>query len=242
MTPARAEQRHLAERLFGILDVFTPERPRLSLSDISRRAGLPVATAHRLVGQLTRCGALDRGDDGHYGIGIRLWQVASLEHRTLCLREVARPFMSELNDRTGCAVQLSVLDGRDIVIVDQVCGRGRPAHQDRIGDRVRAHTTVSGRVLLAHLPTAADLSTPQHRVLEGIRRSGIAVSEGKGAWESFAAAVPVRAADGTTIAALSVTGQPSKQAPGAVVQAIRTTAHELTGALRAASFDVTLAS
>ena len=46
MTRARVDQRHLAERLFGILDAFTAERPRLSLSDISRRTELPVATVH----------------------------------------------------------------------------------------------------------------------------------------------------------------------------------------------------
>jgi DNA-binding IclR family transcriptional regulator len=45
---------------------FTPGRSLLTLSEISRRAGLSPTTAHRLAGELVGWGALERDDDGRY--------------------------------------------------------------------------------------------------------------------------------------------------------------------------------
>jgi len=45
--------RSLIDRAFAILGTFQGGRVRQSLSDISRRTGLPIATCHRIVGRLT---------------------------------------------------------------------------------------------------------------------------------------------------------------------------------------------
>jgi DNA-binding IclR family transcriptional regulator len=230
MTRARVDQRHLAERLFGILDAFTAERPRLSLSDISRRTGLPVATVHRLIAQLVSCGALDRGNDGRYGIGIRLWEVASLEHRTLGLREATRPLLLRLQQNTGSTALLTILDGDETVVVDQVSGN--PSVGSRIGLRAPARLSTAGRVLLAHLGHVAD--PPDRRVLDRVRRAGIAVCDGLGGREAFSVAVPVYGADEVVVAALSVVGRSPAHDPRAVVRAVRTTADALSGQLSAA--------
>lgn len=57
--PARS-----AGRLLAVLDAFDRRSPGLSLTEISERAGLPPATAHRLVAVLTDWGALERDEDG----------------------------------------------------------------------------------------------------------------------------------------------------------------------------------
>jgi DNA-binding IclR family transcriptional regulator len=50
----------------------------LTLTGIARRAGLQLATAHRLVTELAGWGALTRGADGGYTIGVRLWELGLL--------------------------------------------------------------------------------------------------------------------------------------------------------------------
>ena len=40
--------RSAADRLLAVLDAFRPERSALTLTEIGARAGLPLATAHRL--------------------------------------------------------------------------------------------------------------------------------------------------------------------------------------------------
>ncbi|MFI7709013.1 helix-turn-helix domain-containing protein [Nonomuraea sp. NPDC049480] len=62
----------------GDLGVFTPERPQLTLAQIGRLTGLRHATAHRLVGELTAWGALERVAGGAYVIGLRLWELGAL--------------------------------------------------------------------------------------------------------------------------------------------------------------------
>ena len=68
-------------RALRVLEAFSPHHRVLGLTDIARRAGLPVSTAHRLVADLAAWGALERADDGRYRIGLRLWEVATLAPR-----------------------------------------------------------------------------------------------------------------------------------------------------------------
>src|SRR5947208_958286 len=70
-TPGRS----VTSRPLAVLDAFSASSPRLSLSEIAGRAGLPLTTAHRLLGELTAWGALSRRTDGRYEIGRRLWDL-----------------------------------------------------------------------------------------------------------------------------------------------------------------------
>jgi hypothetical protein len=53
-------------KLLGLLDAYTEGSAAYTLSELSRRTGLPLTTAHRLVGELQRWGGLERGEDGRY--------------------------------------------------------------------------------------------------------------------------------------------------------------------------------
>jgi DNA-binding IclR family transcriptional regulator len=79
-------------RALQLLDTFSAERPELTLSEIARRAGMPLPTAHRLLHQLCAWGAVERGEDGLYRVGLRLWELASLAPRGQGLRERSLPF------------------------------------------------------------------------------------------------------------------------------------------------------
>jgi DNA-binding IclR family transcriptional regulator len=148
MPQAPDGQRHLVVRVFGILEAFSPDHPWLTLSDIRRRTRLPVATVHRLVTQLTAIGALERGADGRYSIGIRLWEIATLEPRGHQLRDVARPFLFRLQENIGSTVLLSVLDGTETVVIEHVQALGETGpRMSRIGGRSPARSTPAGRVL-----------------------------------------------------------------------------------------------
>ena len=102
----------MTHRAFGVLEAFTPASPALTLSEIARRAGLPLTTAHRLVGELRAAGALERDGDGTYRIGLRLWEIASLAPRGVPLREAALPFLEDLYEVTHENAQLGVRRGQ----------------------------------------------------------------------------------------------------------------------------------
>ena len=80
-------------RALQLLDAFSADRPELTLSDIARRAGMPLSTTHRLLHELCAWGAVERAEDGVYRIGLRLWELGSLAPRGQGLRERALPFL-----------------------------------------------------------------------------------------------------------------------------------------------------
>src|SRR6476661_5537697 len=59
----------VATRLLAVLSAFDERHRSLTLTELAGRAGIPVPTAHRLVGELVAGSALQRLDDGRYVIG-----------------------------------------------------------------------------------------------------------------------------------------------------------------------------
>jgi DNA-binding IclR family transcriptional regulator len=234
-------------RVLGVLDAFGPGRTSLSLTEIARRAYLPLSTAHRLVGELLAWGALERGDDGRYRIGLRLWEVGSLAPRSLGLRESAMPFLTDLQEVTGENVQLAVLDGRDAVYVERLSGRGAVKVITRVGGRLPLHATGVGLVLLAHAPaelqeqvlagplrryTSKTVCAPEEvrRVLADVRRTGVAVSDGQIELVALSVAAPVRGPGQEVVAALSVV-VPAQSDARAYVPVVRAAARGVSRTL-----------
>ena len=64
-------------RAVRIFEAFTPDEPALTVSEISRRTGLHLATASRLVAELVSHGFLARDADRRVRIGVRLWELGT---------------------------------------------------------------------------------------------------------------------------------------------------------------------
>ena len=79
----------VTSRALALVGAFDEDHRKLSLSDLAERAGLPVATAHRLLGELVTWGALSRTATGEYVVGRRLWDVGLLAPVQTGLRQLA---------------------------------------------------------------------------------------------------------------------------------------------------------
>lgn len=140
-------------RAFRVLRTFDERHPRLTLSEVSRRSGLPVNTVLRTLRSLVAERALERGDDGRYAIGIGMWEIATLATRGAALRSVASPYLRDLQELSGQHALLLVRDGDEAVLMERASPRGgddRPAY--RVGGRVPLATTGGGLALLAFAP------------------------------------------------------------------------------------------
>src|SRR4051812_5648999 len=85
-------------RAVRLLEAFDARAASLSVTDLSRRSGLPLSTTSRMVAELIRHGLLTRSEDGRrIQIGVRLWELASRAAPTRGLREAALPFMEDLH-------------------------------------------------------------------------------------------------------------------------------------------------
>ncbi|MFD0903902.1 IclR family transcriptional regulator [Actinomadura sediminis] len=240
----------VTRRVLDILGAFSAERPALSITQIARRAGLPLSTAHRLVGELTCWGALERDADGLYRIGLRLFEVAALAPRGPALREAAMPFLEDLYEATHENVHLAVLDGLEVVYIERISARDAVHVFSRVGGRWPAHATGVGLAMLAHSDRdlqeraiAAPLrrftdrtisSGPQlRRALAEVRRTGVAISDGQ--VESFALSVgaPVFGPDDTVVAAVAIVVPNTGWDARSLVPVVRASARGISRALGA---------
>ncbi|MFJ9707839.1 IclR family transcriptional regulator [Streptomyces sp. NPDC101234] len=243
-----ATARSAPDRLLAVLAAFDHGHPALSLTDISRRAGLSLTTAHRLVGALTEWGALERDTDGLYHVGLRLWELAALAPRGLALRQIALPYLEDLYEATHENVQLAVRDGSEVVYIEWLSGRSAVGVHIRVGARWPLHATGVGLALLAHETPAFQQEycagplacfTPYtitdpaglRRSLAEVRRTGVAVSSRQVTDDALSVAAAVRGATGQVAAAVSVVvPQADAQVP-ALVPAVRLAARGISRAL-----------
>jgi DNA-binding IclR family transcriptional regulator len=241
-----------AGRVLAVLSAFGPAHPSLTLSEISRRSGLTLTTAHRLVGELRDWGGLERGADGRYTIGLRLLELGSLAPQGLQLRELALPYLDDLHVATRANIHLAVRDGRDVVYVESLRARGAVQVLSRLGGRWPLHATGTGQVLLAFTAgsvqdelisgplrrfTADTITDPVElrRVLGEVRRTGVAVTENQLTPGALAIAVPVRGPRDEVVAALGVTVERGTVQTHALVPALAATARGISRALGAPS-------
>lgn len=246
--PAAGAARSAPDRLLAVLAAFDHEHPALTLSDIGRRAGLSLTTAHRLVGALAEWGALERDASGTYHVGLRLWELAALAPRGLALRQIALPYLEDLYEATHENVQLAVRDGDEVVYIEWLSGRSAVGVHIRVGGRWPLHATGVGLALLAHGDTGSQEAycqgtlasfTPYtltdaarlRRVLAEVRRTGVAVSSRQVTEDALSVAAPVRGPGGSVVAAVSVVvPQAGAQVP-VLSPAVRVAARGISRAL-----------
>ncbi|MER5866229.1 IclR family transcriptional regulator [Kitasatospora sp. NPDC002040] len=198
-----------AGKVLRVLSTFDRERSSQGLSQIAQRAGLPLSTAHRVVAELAAWGALERGEDGAWYVGLRLWEIASGCPRSQILRDVALPFMQDLYEATHENVQLAVREGTELVFVERIAGHRSVELLTMVGARFPVAATGMGRVLLAYAPQdvqAEVLASPLRawtpytvtdpgllrRQLDRIRREQVFVSDRQLSENTVAVAAPIR--------------------------------------------------
>ena len=129
----------------------TAEDRNANVSSLARAAGLPRATALRMIQTLEQEGFLLRnpGDD-RVLLGPELLRLARNTDEQLLLREVSRPIISDLVATVRETVTLSVVaadGGLDLVYQVDAPHQLRP--QSWVGQRFPLHASASGKVLLA---------------------------------------------------------------------------------------------
>jgi DNA-binding IclR family transcriptional regulator len=240
--------RTVASRLLAIFDAFDIGHLRLSLSEISRRSGLSLATTHRLVAELTAWRGLQRDADGLYSIGLRAWEVGLLSPLHTRLREIALPYLQSLYEASRENVHLAVRDGFDAMYVEKLAGHRSVPIVSRTGGRLPMHATGVGKALLAwespafidavlarplDRPTSYTITEPGRlrRELTDTRERGYAVTREEMTLGTCSVAAPVLTTDGAVDGAV----EGAVAAVGVVVHSVRVDPAKLAPPIRLAA-------
>lgn len=248
MTPTEPASPSAAGKVLDVLGAFGTEARELTLSAIARRSGLALSTAHRVVAELVGWGALERGDDGLYRIGLRLYEVGVLAPRGVALRDAAMPFMEDLYEITHEVVQLAVREGTELVFTERLAGRLSVGVHTQVGLRFPLPASGAGLVLLAFAPhdvqesvlagalqrfTSRTITNPAQlrAILAEVRRTEIAVSDGRVTLDSLSVGAPVRDPSGAVVAAVSIVVHAGAQDASLLAPLVRTAARGISRSL-----------
>jgi IclR family acetate operon transcriptional repressor len=213
--------------LHKALDILENIKDRpvgVKLSDLARSVDMPKATVYRILTTLESRGFLDRGEDGGYRMARKLFDLQQRHPIEQILNRVAPPIMDDLAKLCRETVNLGILDGGEVVVINTVESPQTIRMSSKVGNRRCLHTTAIGKVLLAALPEKEMLRlirlkglprlTPHTIVnrtaflgeLDRVRERGYSVDNQENELDGRCIGAPIIGPDGRVVAALSISG------------------------------------
>lgn len=211
-------------RGLAILERYDADNRLLGIAELAERINASRSTTHRYVTTLSVLGYLEQGRERKYQLTRGATQLGHTAMSSTSLAVQAADDMGHLAHETGFAVNLGMLDGCDLVLVDRIAGRRYKQGSRRSRKQLPgpAHCTALGLVLLAMLPAYAQREIVDELVLDhgvqakitskkalrtalaDIQDEELATSSGDNATGNPEIAVPLRGMDGEVQAALGL--------------------------------------
>src|SRR5260221_173803 len=136
------------DRALTILGFFDEGQSELTVADVAARLGVHRSTASRLLAALERHGLLESTAAG-YRLGLRVVSLAVLVLNRFPARAIARDVLGELRDTTEETAYLGLLDGDEVVYIDQASSPHVTVNVDWVGYRQSLTAGATGFLLLA---------------------------------------------------------------------------------------------
>ena len=207
----------------GVIQTLAKAKEHLSLSELSRRAETNNATVTRICHTLAELGFVKRDKQRCFFLTPKLLCLGYASMGNLSWRKAAQHYLEILSDRTGETVNLSVLQGRELLYLVRINNTGRILPFDlQLGSRLLLHCTAMGKSLLAFLDEQmlawimADYEFTQltHRTiatkekfmeeLQWVRRMGYSVNDEELSLGLRSVAAPIKDSEGHAMAALNI--------------------------------------
>jgi DNA-binding IclR family transcriptional regulator len=220
------------QKAFALLRSFRGPDEWVSNAELSRRAKLSKAAAHRLIKTLEEIGAVVRDSHGAYRPGLVL---ASLSRDIAIgdlVRRASRDVLANLADHLQGVIHLGVLENGLVTYADRIGVATQVTVPSQVGARLEPYCSALGKALLSGLSDeqldeylcdgALVALTPQtitdrrrlSAEVRDIRYRGYAVDDREGYSTICCVGVPIRDPRGQVVAALSLADTAAHMSPG----------------------------
>jgi DNA-binding IclR family transcriptional regulator len=214
------------ERVSLILDILGQHTQGISVKELSEKVELPKGTTHRLLSSLAYFDFVSQDElTKNYHLGFKLVELGNLLINQLDFRNVARPFMLKLAEKTGETIHLVILDQNEGLYIEKVAlNQTGLQMMSRVGLRIPIHSSSVGKILAAHLAedeldqivkarglprrtqnTITNSKRFKER-LQDARHKGYAIDDEENEKGIRCVAAPIRNENGEVIAAMSISG------------------------------------
>ena len=223
---AMAQPISAVERTAEILTAFArSDTPTLGVTEIAQELGISKAVVHRTLNSLKVKGFIEvEPESRRYALGPTALAVGLAFLRHVDVRDLARPVMRDLSEKTRETATLSIRSAWDRIYIDQVTPPREVKMTVELGKPFPLHAGSSSKSLLAYLPddeideyldridlhrfTDLTITDPVRlrQELEKVRASGFAVSMGERQADAASVAAPIFDHTGRPIASMSLCG------------------------------------
>jgi DNA-binding IclR family transcriptional regulator len=212
-----------ARKALRILELLAARSPR-GVMEIAAELAMPKGSVSRLLKALARWGYVVQNlRRGQYHLGPKVVALSDRYSQSDRLLKTAQPIMRELALAARATAHLGVIIEGELLVVAKEPSPERIQVDSRVGGRIPPHASAMGKVLLAGLPAKERLSflkgpLPRFtektivdrrqllKVLEEVRKTGIALEAGEDDPGAGCIGAPVIDDRGRWIAALSISG------------------------------------
>lgn len=143
------------KKALGLLDLFTEEKPEITLKEIADLSGVPKPTVYRLLTTLEACGFLyktkDNVHDSRYRLGLKLLELGQMVSNQLELREISLPFMEQLAIDINEVIHLVIIHQNEATYIEKVDSTRALRLYTRVGKSLPLYVGSGPKLLLAFL-------------------------------------------------------------------------------------------
>lgn len=212
------------DNALAALDLFFYHE-EVSAADVAKHLEINRSTAFRLLATLENKRYIKKTENLKYRLGIKLFALGQVANRRMELISLVHPYLESITESTGETTHFTCMDGDTYVaFLDHVLGT-KYLHMDMmLGTRRVAHTTASGKVMLAY--SADQLITKYLKSITFTQKTANSIKDAKQLLEELEQikeigygcdneeaevglscyAVPLLNAEGLPVAAISISG------------------------------------
>lgn len=218
-----------------IIEAFSESVPTLTASEAAQAAGISPASARRCLLTMLELGYVSN-DGKVFRPTPRMRRLAGAYSASAPLSTLAEPYLRAVRDELGESASLAVLDGDEVTFIARAESQRIVTMNVRLGARLPAHASATGRVLLSAQPddvikerlerahiertgpnTLTSIDAIHERIIQA-RQDGLAITDEELEAGIRTAAVPVRDAAGHVHAALSLAVLASRVSVGELLE------------------------
>jgi DNA-binding IclR family transcriptional regulator len=223
------------KRATEILSLFSLERPRLGITDISQLLDLKKATVQGLIRTLTHQGFLRQDKESRkYELGVKLYELGIVFSGGLEINQKAQEPASRLAREVEQLVRVAIPNGDSALVVLDVLPRTEPLPTYTYGPRIPLYCSALGKALLAFAEegeiasylnrviftryTSRTITTKEQllRDLEETRKRGYSINQGEHLLARASVGAPIFGRAGGVVASISVGGDPRNFIPSEI--------------------------
>ncbi|MCP1108988.1 IclR family KDG regulon transcriptional repressor [Ohessyouella blattaphilus] len=212
------------ETALSVLELYF-DHEELSAAEVAKYLKISRSTAFRFLVTLESKSYLKKTENSKYRLGIKLFALGQVANRRMELISLVHPYLERLTEFTGETSHFTCMDGDSYVaFLDHVLGTKHLHMNMMLGTRRVAHTTASGKVMLAY--GAAQQITKYLKNISFIQQTENSIKDAKQLLEELEEikeigygcdneeaevglscyAVPLLNAEGMPVAAISISG------------------------------------